>query len=81
MNSRANTVGTYVVIGASNAGRLCAAPYGTGAKVMQVVIPSWKPTTCTVERAVADLNNILEEGPVELIVFQMLDSAAFYART
>ena len=33
------------------------------------------------EKAVAELNIILEEGPVELIVFQILDSTDFYART
>ena len=66
-----------MVIGASNAGSLCAALEGAGVKVRHVVLPSWKPTTCTVEKAVAKLNIILKEGPVELIVFQILDSTDF----
>jgi len=68
-----------VTVGSSHASRLALALEAEGAEATHLRLPSWRPTANSVANAVAELIELSAADTV--IVFQMLDSAAFYART
>ena len=71
-----------VLVGASHALRLETSLNALGITTTVISTPSWRPTVTAVEKACTELTAALADlhGEV-LIVFQMLDCAAYYART
>ena len=71
----------FIVVGASLAGRLCAALEGAGHNSVHIKTVSWRPTPDTIKRAAQELSEAVAAATsTTCIVFQFLDSAAFYAR-
>ena len=73
----------FILIGASHASRLEMCLVAKGHSATRIATYSWRPTTSAVERACAELTAALaglkEENAV--VIFQLLDCAAYYART
>jgi len=68
-----------ITVGASHAARLAAALEAEGVETVHLRLPSWRPTTTSIATAATELAGLIAPGT--LTIFQMLDSAAFYART
>ena len=71
----------YLVVGASLAGRLCAALEAGGHNAVHIKTVSWRPTPDTIKRTAQELADAIDVSPpATTVIFQFLDSAAFYAR-
>jgi len=69
------------VVGASLAGRLCAALETGGHKASHIKTVSWRPTPDTIKKTAQELADAVESSATPpVVIFQFLDSAAFYAR-
>ena len=73
---------SFVVVGASHAGRTTQALKQTGYKAMLVTVPGWRAIKIKAPAMEAVLKEALQDmEPNCTVVFQMLDSAFYYART
>ena len=73
----------FILIGASHASRLESCLAALGHSTVHISTPSWRPTASAVDRASTELMSALADlkGEDVVIVFQLLDCAAYYART
>jgi len=72
----------FILVGASHASRLTSQLAESGASAEIVSLPGWRPTASTAEKAAGELSEAISRAPKDsTVVFQFLDSAAYYART
>jgi len=72
---------SFILVGASHSARLLKALEMEGHTGTVVSMPSYGPNKGTVERATAELEEALKNAPQAAVIFQMLDNAAYYAKT
>jgi hypothetical protein len=68
-----------IVIGASLAQRTANSLQAAGMEVKKITMPSWRPTPGTVATACEELTDAIKQMPSAAVVFQLFDSAAYYA--
>jgi len=70
-----------ILVGASHANRLSSALEMEGLRSTVISMPSYSPNKGTVERAAKELEEAVAGHENPVVVFQMLDNAAYYAKT